>query len=254
MYWEKCNINFFSSGSREFVKISGYDVVNNKPHWIYISRESFRLLQSGVPVNMALKDYSIDIKEFVISGFSPTNDSVFSFEREPLQTAFVTNAVANSVVFYAMIYLNNRGLTPNEIKELRTKYSLSNLDSGDFSKKELKDSFVNQSAFFLNLYKEMNENDRFEHFAENLEQQKRFKDIFINYDNFISLKKNYGRRIFHNKLECEFMRSDYHEKTFHPNTGVFSENVLVNKRDYYSVDRAYLSEMKMRICKVCGRT
>ncbi len=31
MYWEKCNIGYFCSGSKELVKISGLEVQNKKP-------------------------------------------------------------------------------------------------------------------------------------------------------------------------------------------------------------------------------
>ena len=253
MYWEKCNIGYFSSGSKELVKISGLEVQNKKLFWVYISKDAFDKLQNGIPLGTALKDYSLDIKEFLISGFAPTKNSIFSFERDPIQTAFVTNAVANSVVFYAMAYLNNKGLSPMEIKNLRIRYSFENLEKQFFNMEELKLSFVNQSAFFLNLYKEMNENDRFEHFAENLEQQNRFKEVFRNYNDFISLKRQYNRRVFHDKLECQFMRSDYNEEIFHKNTGVFSEKELIKNQHYYTVDRVYLNELNMRLCKMCRK-
>jgi hypothetical protein len=252
MYWEKCKINYFNSKTQELVKISGFEVQNNNPYWVYISKKSFIDLQNGVPLISALKEYSLDIKEFLISGLAPTTSSIFSFEREPIQIAYVTNAVANSVVFYAMAYLNNKGLTPLEIKNLRIKHSFHNLNNRFFNVDELKASFINQSVFFLNLYKEMNQNDRFENFAENIEQQNRFKEVFKYYNDYISLKRQYNRRIFHNKLECEFMRSDYNEETFHKNTGVFSDREIINKQNYYIVDRIYLTELKMRLCKICG--
>ena len=253
MFWEKCNIGYFNSGSKELVKISGLEVQNKKPFWVYISKEAFDNIQNGVSLSTALKDYSLEIREFIISGFAPTETSILSFQRDPIQTAFVTNAVANSVVFYAMAYLNNKGLSPTEIKNLRIRYSFENLEKRYFNMEELKQSFVNQSAFFLNLYKEMNENDRFEHFAENLEQQNRFKEVFRNYNDFISLKRQYNRRVFHDKLECQFMRSDYNEETFHKNTGVFSEKELIKNQHYYTVDRVYLNELNMRLCKMCGK-
>jgi hypothetical protein len=167
------------------------------------------------------------------------------------KTAYVTNAVANSVVFYAMAYLNNKGLSPDEIKALRLTYSFENLNKRFFNMNELKNSFVNQTAFFLNLYKEMNENDRFEHFAENLEQQNRFKEIFKHYNDFLSLKGQYNRRIFHNNLECEYMRSDYNEEIFHKNTGVFSEKKILKDQQYYVIDEQYLKQLDLRLCKIC---
>lgn len=253
MFWERCNIGYFNSGTEQFVKISGFEALNRKSYWVYISKDEFIKLQNGIPINIALKKYQIDIREFLISGFAPTSNSIFNFEREPIQNAYVTNAVANSVVFYAMAYLNNRGLSPIEIKNLRLRYSFENLDKRYFKMEELKTSFVNQSAFFLNLYKEMNENDRFEHFAESLGQQNRFKEVFRNYNDIVSLKRQYNRRVFHNKLECQYMRSDYDEETFHKNTEVFTETEIIKKQNYYTIDRVYLSELKMRLCKVCGK-
>ena len=253
MYWEKCYIGYFTTGSKELVKISGFEVQNKKPFWVYISKEAFDNIQNGVSLSTALKDYPLEIREFLISGFAPTENSIFSFKRDPIQTAFVTNAVANSVAFYAMAYLNNKGLTPMGIKNLRIKYSFENLENRFFNMKELKESFINQSAFFLNLYKEMSENDRFERFAENLEQQNRFKEVFRNYSNYISLKRQYNRRVYHDKLECQFMRSDYDEETFHKNTGVFSEKELIKNQHYYTVDRLYLNGLNMRLCKMCGK-
>lgn len=251
MFWESCNIFYFNSGTRQFVKISGLEALNSKSHWVYISKDEFIKLQNGTPINIALKNYPLDIREFLISGLAPMSESFFCFERDPLQKAYITNAVANSVVFYAMTYLNNKGLSPNEIKNLRLKYSIANLDNRYFKMEELKTSFINQSAFFLNLYKEMNENDRFENFADNLSQQNRFKEIFRNYNDFNSLKRQYNRSIFHNKLECQFMRSDYEEDTYHKNTGVFTEKTITKKQNYYTIDRIYLTELKMRICKKC---
>lgn len=253
MFWEKCNIKYFNSGSKVLVKVSGLEVQNKTPYWVYIAKDSFDNLQNGVPLQTALKNYPLDIKEFLICGLAPTKDSIFTFKREPIQTVFVTNSVANSVVFYAMVYLNNKGLSPIEIKNLRLKYSFGNLEKRFFNMEELRESFVKQSAFFLNLYKEMNKNDRFENFAENLEQQNRFKEIFRYYSNFIALKRQYNRRVFHNNLECDFMRSDYSEEIFHENTGVFSEKDLIKNQQYYSVDKGYLNDLNMRLCKMCKK-
>ncbi len=73
------------------------------------------------------------------------------------KSRFVTNSTANSVCFYAMVYLNNQNLTPNQIAELRRKLSLPNLKANKFNLEELKGSFINQSAYFLNIYSEMNQ-------------------------------------------------------------------------------------------------
>lgn len=169
------------------------------------------------------------------------------------ETAYVTNAAVNFVVFCAAAYLNNKGLNPTEIKTLRLKYLFDNPDKQYFNMNELKNSFVNQSSFFLNLYKEMNENDRFKYFTENLGQQNRFKEVFKNYNDFPSLMRQYNRRIFHNNLECEFMRSDYNEESFHQNTGVFSGEGILKDQQYYTIDGSYLNELNMRLCKICAK-
>ena len=49
------------------------------------------------------------------------------------------------------------------------------------------------------------------------------------------------------------MRSDYDEETFYKNTGVFTEEEIIKKQNYYTIDSVYLSELKMRLCKVCGK-
>lgn len=77
MYWEKCKISYFSSGSKELVKISGLEVQSKKLFWVYISKEAFDNLQNGIPLMSALKEYSLDIREFLISGFAPTKNSIF---------------------------------------------------------------------------------------------------------------------------------------------------------------------------------
>jgi hypothetical protein len=253
MFWEKCNIGYVKQGLDELVKISRPEALDEQPYCVYISKEAFAMLQREVPLSNALEGYSLDIKEFLISGFEPIRLPTYIGLEGNINTAYVTNAVANSVVFYAMAYLNNKGLSSIEIKKLRIKYSLGNLESRHFSADELKQSFVNQSIFFLNLYKDMNEHDRFEYFAENLELQNRFNEVFRNYNNFLSLKRQYNRRVFHDNIECAYMRSDYNEKTFHRNTGVFKEKDIIKNKDYYMVDGGYLTELNMRLCIICQK-
>ncbi|MDH6357984.1 hypothetical protein [Parabacteroides sp. PF5-9] len=233
------------------MKISGLEVQNKKSYWVYISKESFANLLNGMPINIALKNYSLDIKEFLICGFAPTSDSIFVSKRIPIQKAFITNAVANSIVFYAITYLNNKGLSLSEIRDIKAKYSFKNIETRFFCIDELKASFINQSVFFLKLYQEMNNNNCFEYFVDYLEQQNRFKDVFKHYKDPLSLKIQYNRRIFHDKLECFLMRSNYEEETFHKNTGVFNENNILKSQNYYIIDKQYLLELRMRLCKSC---
>ena len=117
-----------------------------------------------------------------------------------------------------------------------------------FSAKELQESFISQSAFFLNLYKNMNENDRFEHFVSGLDN-KRFSKIFERYDDDTAVNKNYNRRIFHDKFECSCMRNNYEEQEFHANTGVFVEKKIVENSKFYIIEQNYLENLKMRVCK-----
>jgi len=249
MYWEKCDILTFSRGATCLVKISGKEKnIGENIFYVYITEKAYEELVDGLPIRKALKDYPYEIKEFLMSGLAPHHPIKKTLERP----AYITNAVANSVVFYAMAYLNNNGLTPTEIKTMREKYSFSNLDDCLFNRDELKLSFIKQSAFFLNLYKEMMENDRFADFAENLEKQNRFKEVFRNYEDSLMLNNQFKRRIFHDKLECPYMRSDYNEDTvFFANTGVFTEEELLHNQKYYIVNTDYLKEMGMRICKGC---
>lgn len=166
--------------------------------------------------------------------------------------AFVTNATANSVAFYAMAFLNNQGYTPSQISKMREKFQLSNLDKKFFSVDELKECFSKQSAYFLNLYTYMNENDRFERFAENTFQQEIYKSVFRNYESFLQLKNRYRRKIFHTSLECKYMRHDYEEEKYYPNTGVFGEKIEKTQPDYYIVDMDWLINLGMRKCEKCG--
>tara|TARA_Y100001970_G_scaffold213421_1_gene260851 strand:+ start:996 stop:1763 length:768 start_codon:yes stop_codon:yes gene_type:complete len=251
MFWEKCKISFFEKSSREFVKIYGYEVVNKTPYWVYIEKKHFEILRQGSPINIALKDYSQEIREFLIAGFAYSTDSIFTFNREPIPKAFITNAVAKSVAFYAQAYLNNKGLPPDKIKELRKNFSFNNLEKRNFTIEELKSKFVEQSVLFLNIYKEMNENNTFKKFAESLEQQNRFNSVFKKYKNSFNLLEQYNRRIYHNKLECNYIRNDYEEETFHKNTGVYLEKQKLSRQHFHQVDAHYLNEINMRLCKIC---
>ena len=122
MYWEKCKIDFFDTSSGKVAKVSGHETINNQEYWVYISSESFDKLLSGIPLNIALAGYPLDVKEFLISGIAPSKQSIFVFQRIVILNAYVTNAVAKSIAFYAMSYLNNKGLSANKIKELKKKY------------------------------------------------------------------------------------------------------------------------------------
>ena len=88
-------------------------------------------------------------------------------------------------------------------------------------------------------------------FAESLEQQNRFNSVFKKYKNSFNLLEQYNRRIYHNKLECNYIRNDYEEETFHKNTGVYLEKQKLSRQHYHQVDAHYLNEINMRLCKIC---
>ena len=120
-----------------------------------------------------------------------------------IKKGFVTNATANSVAFYAMAFLNNQDYTPSQIKQMREKFELEDLDEREFSQEELKKCFLRQSVYFLNLYTYMNENDRFKNFAEDPLYQKLYDSLFRRHSNSAGLVKSYSRRIFHGALGCD---------------------------------------------------
>lgn len=252
MFWKDCSYFHFWNSYGEFVKVQGIETESLSEYWVYITKDQFVKLQEGDIFESVLEGQSEEDIRFLKTGEAPTK-LLSASEKIVVHKAYVTNAVANSVVFYALMYLNNMGLSPNQIEGLRRKYRLGNPNHTKFfNVKEIRDSFINQSAFFMNLYSHMNENDRFEKFHKNLEQQKMFNEVFKFYANSEELKKHYDRRIFHNKFECSAMRNDYEEGTeFHLNTGVFAERSLNLQKDYYIVEMPYLEEIKMRVCRIC---
>lgn len=252
MYWKLiCKHTVFENQFGAFVKIEGPDIVSGEDYWLYIKHEDYLLLQQGKEFEELIKNYSEETKEFLIRGNAPKYICPTTNEQRVSHKAYVTNASANSVVFYANAYLNNLGFSLSTITKLRQKYSIGNLNDKYFSVNELRESFINQSAFFLNLYRQMNENDRFEHFVAGLDDE-RFKKVFARYQSPSEVTKNYNRRIFHDKFECISMRKHYDEPgEFHANTGVFVESKIVKESKFYVIEKNYLENLKMRVCKNC---
>lgn len=251
MYWKLfCRETVFQNQFGTFVKIKGPDIKTGENYWIYIKYKDYLAVHQGVGFQEAFKEYSEETLEFMLRGNAPKYSCPITNEQKISHKAYVTNASANSVVFYAGAYLNNMGLSLTTIAKLREKYTIGNLNDKFFTVKELRESFINQSAFFLNLYRKMNEHDRFEHFVSGLDDE-RFRNIFARYDNASSVKRNYNRRIFHDKFECLSMRNHYDEEVFHANTGVFVENKIVENSKFYIIEKNYLENLKMRRCKIC---
>lgn len=254
MYWKSfCNEVFFDNQFGKFVKIQGPDIITEEFFWIYIKHEDYLTFKDSNKFDDVFKEYSDDTKNFLLSGTAPKYICTETNEQKISHKAYVTNASANSVVFYANAYLNNMGLSLSEITKLRVKYKLGNLHRNYFDKNELLESFINQSAFFLNLYKLMNENDRFEHFVFGLDDE-RFRQVFVRYEKPTDVRTNYNRRIFHDKFECVFMRNHYNEGgKFYENTGVFVEGKIFKENKYYVVEQHFLENLKMRVCRECEK-
>ncbi len=163
---------------------------------------------------------------------------------------FVTNATANSIVFYAYTFLKNSGLNDPEINELRKKFNFK--DSNFISYDEILRSFQNQSLYFISLYSYMTDYDRFENFLCELENADKFKTVFKKSKNSISLKKQYYRKIFHTNNQCENLKSDYFENDYYfKNTGVFFDKNENLKDKYYIIQRSFLEILNMRKCTKC---
>jgi len=157
-----------------------------KPYWIYITTHTYSLLLSGASLASITSSISEDTFKFLESGPDLASDNLTEYKGF-IQKAFVTNATANTIAYYAFVYLTNLNLSGKQINNLRVKYSLENLGSS-FKEDEIRNSLINQSAFFLNLYKSMNENDRFIKMAESLDKDK-FNRIFRSHDTIDSLRK-----------------------------------------------------------------
>lgn len=229
MYWKSCDIEFFRKSGQDWVKIIGSDAVTNKPYWVYIPKANFEMLLSGEGINKSLNGFDFTIKNFLAKGIAPKTDSVFLFERKVKKTVYVTNATANSVAFYAWLYI--------------CKCTSENL-----SQDKLKDMFLKQSEEFLAIYAKLlrNPEELFNRLNEK-EYKQYFKEVSI-----VDVPRQFFRKVYHVNFECEKMRAPFEEDTrFFPNTGVFFEKNLVKGTNYYCLDENYLLELGMRKCKMC---
>jgi hypothetical protein len=197
-----------------------------------------------------------DLKE-KIDFFSPSIDTRRLIEPINLiksdRIVYVTNATANSIVYYAYAFLKKSIYSDITIMELRKRFS----NFGNIAYEKLMNDFKNQSAYFLNIYAYMNENDRFEEFANNLENQGNFNKIFKFDSNSFALLKQYNRKIFHLNSKCENITSNYDEDgEYFLNTGVFYKDIIEKeddkKKPLYVVSKDFLQFLGMRFCKVCG--
>lgn len=234
----------------DFIKIQGLDINLLHTYWVYLKLDDYNKIISPKSFNEVMENYPNSTKEFLLNGVAPSYHSKENDTDLLIHDGYLTNATANSVVFYANAFLNNSGLSLTTIRNLRSKYSLGNLDLGYFSIDELRKSFLSQSAFFLNIYNYMREHQRFENFVSGLDDKK-FNEIFSNYENSIELKKHYNRKVFHIRLECSAMKKDYNKEKFYPNTGIFAEKIASKNSKYVNIEAPFLENLQMTACNYC---
>lgn len=169
--------------------------------------------------------------------------------RPSVDLVYVTNATANSLVFYAYTFLKNYNFTDEEIIELRSKFYF--MESNKISYQEVLKNFKNQSAYFLNLYTYMLSIDRFENYITKLDNHDLFHIPFNKNESSLTFKKQFNRKVYHTNPDCKNLRSHYDEVVFHINTGVFFENHNEINKNIYILTRSFLDKLHMRKCKKC---
>jgi len=162
--------------------------------------------------------------------------------------AYITNATSNSVAYYAYTFLRFSKYTDEEIDQLRKIFS-NKRNKIEFNL--IKDSLINQSAFFIKLYNYMIHNNRFEEFYSTMQDTDR--EALFKYDIGLNGQSPYMRFVYHNDFSCELIRNDYIEDDKHfKNTGVFYENAIKSDYKGYILLRQLLDQFGMRACLKCG--
>ena len=150
------------------------------------------------------------------------------------------------MVYYAYTFLKNNGYTDARIAELRNAFSVKAV----LDLKGMLRSFEKESAYFLNLYSYMLEENKFAAFSTQLSTA-RFKQLFKFNNNSGSLIQDFGRRIFHTTPECGSARNDYDDGIRHEaNTGIFFDRAADSKV-VYVLRRPFLQKLGMRACHNC---
>lgn len=166
----------------------------------------------------------------------------------PPELVYITNATSKSVVYYAYSFLNNAGYNDDKVNKLREELQLNFLSDWKKQQEKLQESFINKSLYFLDLYKYMQEIKELGTVSDNHFRVKDWSKLMKNLNEGL-----YKRRIFHSDPKCTYLHSDYEEDTYYKNTGVFADEKPVNEPKLYLVDRAYLTQLGMRSCKMCGK-
>jgi len=163
--------------------------------------------------------------------------------------AYVTNATATSIVYYVYNFLNQSGYSETEIADLKKRYT-NGLD--DISFATLLSDFKSQSAYFLKLTNLISNKEKSDLFGQDTSDMELFNSS--KYKRNIRLKGvQYFRKVFHTSPLCQKIQSDYEEKDGKfRNTGVFSEQLVIKKPQFYLLQRTFLEKLGMRVCKVCG--
>lgn len=237
--------------SGKFIKFHGKEIRHLRTFWVYIKAKDFIENKDNTYEIKNLLEYPKYVQDFLIKGIAPIYVDEETGETRVNYKVYITNSTANSVVFYTMAFLNNN-FSLKEIKDLRNEYSFNEYIS-NFEFEELRESLIKQSSFFLKLYRLLMQNDRFEYFIDNILSDEKFNSLFKTRDRN-SIKKNFHRKVYHQYLECQSMREDYHlDETFSfQNTGMFAEKSDLHLTNFYSLDEHYLKKMGMRNCYVCS--
>ncbi len=254
MYYQKCRKLISREGDITYVNIIGNCRFSGNQYKVKLRGEHYLLLEKGVNLKPIIGPPDM---EFLLSGISPKAwDSAFGkteieVGENIIPKSFVTNATSKSIAFYVTAYLNNQGYTKEEITKLKERFGIKNRIRNYITSDEIRTSFANQSAHFLSIFEEINTN--YKNFLENLSDEE-FDKLFKRYKSRVEVLKNWKRRVFHNNLNCEYMRSNYSEEIFHKNTGVFIEEIANKEPDFYEIDESFLIKLGMSLCKPCSET
>ena len=231
MYWKKCDIKTITISDKNFVRISNPSKNKKDMYWVYLSKSTYDKLEKGDDFDEVLEQYDLDTRKFLAIGKIPKKNGKI------IRKVFVTRAVAQSVAYYAWLYIQHFDCDASD--EMKGKDANS-----------LVDEFLEKSNRYLNLYISLRKNlDEFlsEFSEEDIQKYFSVKDI-------IGAKQKFNRIIYHTYLDCQFMRSDYDkEEDFHKNTGVFYEKNVLEGTDVYYLDEPYLKELGMRECEACNK-
>jgi RNA-directed DNA polymerase len=169
----------------------------------------------------------------------------------PSKIAFITNATAKSVVFYAYLYLKSNKIEEPEILKLISDCTTNNY----INYARLEDKFISQAASFISLYDYLKSNNRFENFINANISSGNIDKIVKYWEN----RKNtflpkFYRQIFHVDINCDLMRKDYNEGDgIYKNTGVLAHNQNNQSDVIYTVNKEFLENLGMRCCVMCSR-